>query len=1156
MDEKRSLGIGTDIGGDSERERILRYINLKLASLGKPISSYSGGDDIELAHDLIENFKEKNRLLANYLCPVDRRIQQFLDSYLGEFPVEERGELPRETLILDRYGLSRELSLPPNSNSYTTDIVSSYRIKQGVLHNPKYDRRTTKGSFHIAEGGLPIPLDKKAVPKRTFSLLLKSALAPPEELNLLPFTSAEKEKAYLMVSLLLRPSVVPNVSEVVEGKRLEVRLFAPGSLTSNLDFAESIFGNAGDPYLPENDAALDPSDWTGHTGCIILAPHLIRMTKKMAGLPRLADATPRQIKDGMCWEREDELYNDGSPFKITARNELGVIVTLIADNYFGYTKKEVKTQISYSANLLGLAEEEHAGGALAFPSYNLGVRFVPDSNLKATEHHTFENTVKVLGDNIKVFPEGYGIDRNFDNIYYINEESEINLEEQAVIWSDDGQERRLKILPGRYYLHPSGYKVSMEKDPASPAWRLIGTSAEGTFCHKPCTVSGGGKSEISKSIWDALQFGPVYVGDFKSDMDHVEELIKKDYFYRFKPEYRASLGKHHKTRAILSSERSLGSVIKLLSPSSHCTDEYNRWVRSIPSRIKALVFLVKRYYSPEWGADWRSKFSVNLVNNEPGHELCYENRKIVGSYLRVGTMGDGSWVTNKLRQDFIPAIKVQMEDDISCSVVVPSEKLEWLSKRRLRRECVKIVENCENRFFQRPDDAVKRGLDKQAEYDLASPGNFISNFEPLSRKNAVELSEDTVNFYAYSAPMQDVILNFLDSGDEGYFIASSHPRLVDGKPTKNPRYLQTRPDLIDPHTLYMSTVGVRLHRGIPAGRPLYFQVDSILAGRRNNPADYANGIRPLAVYGPIHYQELPELFMDFICSLTGKSPSTTGAGSEGALTKAPFNSLSPTTDLNNALLSYILTGYHGYTTAAGHIGSKYKVDHDISLLIPELWCRLTEEEKSPPGLISANYMEKLEDFEHNGKTVLASRLGYRITKDFLNAYIGRLFDNPEVIFSDDMLRPELQSMDEFVDGINNIVEAQRMVAEQYITDGSVEAMIPPLKALIYIMAEGSYNGKIASDPEIRSLFDREYVLGSDWYLERLRRYQESRIEQCIRGIDYLTVFTEQEQNRENTKKLKLAERLAMLESLKEEFSSDEFFKSLVGTIGLDPLFRI
>ena len=38
--------------------------------------------------------------------------------------------------------------------------------------------------------------------------------------------------------------------------------------------------------------------------------------------------------------------------------------------------------------------------------------------------------------------------------------------------------------------------------------------------------------------------------------------------------------------------------------------------------------------------------------------------------------------------------------------------------------------------------------------------------------------------------------------------------------------------------------------------------------------------------------DLPELFMEYICSMTGKSPSTTGAGSEGALTKI-FNALPP-----------------------------------------------------------------------------------------------------------------------------------------------------------------------------------------------------------------------------------------------------------------------
>ena len=77
----------------------------------------------------------------------------------------------------------------------------------------------------------------------------------------------------------------------------------------------------------------------------------------------------------MCWKDANERYNDGKAFKLVARDERGVIVTVIADNYFGYCKKEVKTQIGYSANLFGCVEEEHAGGAVAFPRYDLGREF-------------------------------------------------------------------------------------------------------------------------------------------------------------------------------------------------------------------------------------------------------------------------------------------------------------------------------------------------------------------------------------------------------------------------------------------------------------------------------------------------------------------------------------------------------------------------------------------------------------------------------------------------------------------------------------------------------------------------------------------------------------------------------------------------------------
>ena len=141
-----------------------------------------------------------------------------------------------------------------------------------MLHNPYNDRRTTKGVFHIADYGLPVPADKIKVPLITYAKLLEAALQPPDDLNLLPYTSQWKNPVESMVSLMLRPLVCPEVPGVSPEKRLEVRFFVPGGCVSNLDFVESIFGNAGDPSLPENDAGLDTNHWTGTTGCVILAP--------------------------------------------------------------------------------------------------------------------------------------------------------------------------------------------------------------------------------------------------------------------------------------------------------------------------------------------------------------------------------------------------------------------------------------------------------------------------------------------------------------------------------------------------------------------------------------------------------------------------------------------------------------------------------------------------------------------------------------------------------------------------------------------------------------------------------------------------------------------------------------------------------------------
>ena len=53
------------------------------------------------------------------------------------------------------------------------------------------------------------------------------------------------------------------------------------------------------------------------------------------------------------------------------------------------------------------------------------------------------------------------------------------------------------------------------------------------------------------------------------------------------------------------------------------------------------------------------------MNGLPGKELKYKNQKLVAQYLRIGYTNEGLWRTFTLRKDFIPASKIQREDDLS-----------------------------------------------------------------------------------------------------------------------------------------------------------------------------------------------------------------------------------------------------------------------------------------------------------------------------------------------------------------------------------------------------------------------------------------------------------------------------------------------------------
>ena len=310
----------------------------------------------------------------------------------------------------------------------------------------------------------------------------------------------------------------------------------------------------------------------------------------------------------------------------------------------------MKTQISFAANLFGNAEEEHAGGALVFPSYDLGEDFSGDI-LVQRQGHSFQEMVSMYGAVMDVKPEGYAVDKKYTEIIYLPETVQFGPAQPDRVVGAQRRKAKHQVAAGQDLRAPVGLPGADGKTTGGAAFVAAGRHGLGRSI-VPQALHGLGRRQIlkvSKPITDAILTGPVFVADIKGDLDRVSELIHHDYAGRLADK------EQRPSRPVLSPERSLGSVIKLLTPDSReYTPEYNAWLESVPQYLKELVFVVKRCYKPEWGDNWRDHFSVDIINGIPGNELKCDNRVLVTTRLRVGFEDDGAWRTFGLRKDFHP----------------------------------------------------------------------------------------------------------------------------------------------------------------------------------------------------------------------------------------------------------------------------------------------------------------------------------------------------------------------------------------------------------------------------------------------------------------------------------------------------------------------
>src|SRR5258705_3325575 len=159
MEVERKVGLRPDgAAWLPERRAAVSSILLKLAAMSVRIPAGAGEEDVlHLAGDLFARYREQTRLLSEHVCPADQRIQGYIDGLLVSAAVGGPIRLPAETLILDRYGLARELSLPIDAEAWHNELGSSYRLDNGVLHNPVKVLRTAPCAFLVAAGGFHVP---------------------------------------------------------------------------------------------------------------------------------------------------------------------------------------------------------------------------------------------------------------------------------------------------------------------------------------------------------------------------------------------------------------------------------------------------------------------------------------------------------------------------------------------------------------------------------------------------------------------------------------------------------------------------------------------------------------------------------------------------------------------------------------------------------------------------------------------------------------------------------------------------------------------------------------------------------------------------------------------------------------------------------------
>ena len=489
--------------------------------------------------------------------------------------------------MLDRPGLARVMSLPPGADTLSSPYLKSYRVPQGILHNPKSDRRTTQGIFHIVEGGLPVPADKLAVPKKAFAALLAAALQPPPDDLWRCRSPAIRTTVPVCLFRCCCGRSFVRPPEPIPGKTMEIRFFAPGQPGEQSGFRGRHFRQrrrsvpAGKRRRARRDA-LDRAHRLRDPGAASGGHE-----EKGSGPAALRARPPNASAATACAGAIDELYNGGGAFKLACRDERGVMVTIIADNYYGYCKKEVKTQISFAANLSACARRSTPAARSPSPPTCWGRSFTPAAPVSLKKARFDRSHATAWADRSSASRKATPWTGAIRTFFYVPEDAEFSVREGTVALAERAAARAAAhaARATRPTCCPSGFRLRMEKQSAARpgGWSARARAARCATSPAPFPAAANRKfrSPSPTSILEGpgvrRRLSPRH-GPGGGDP---EEGFLATFTRIAPPDERAQ-------RPILSPERTLGSVIQLLTPSPEYTDEHNAWLATLPQTIRQL----------------------------------------------------------------------------------------------------------------------------------------------------------------------------------------------------------------------------------------------------------------------------------------------------------------------------------------------------------------------------------------------------------------------------------------------------------------------------------------------------------------------------------------------------------------------------------------